>query len=97
MDIGPKTYTVYGVAQRPSVSSVGPVPDANWWRGFLRGRAKAFTRQNVTISAVAGAIEGAQREGVSDAEINEILVPFGLTWDSAEGRVLVRDQPPRRP
>ena len=70
------------------------VPDANWWRGFLRGRARAFTRQNVTLTAVAGAITGAQREGVSDSEINEILKPFGLAWDGVNGRVVLTG--PRR-
>ena len=64
------------------------VPDANWWRGFLRGRARAYIRQNLTRTAVVAAIVGAQREGVSDAEINEILKPFGLAWDSVNGLVV---------
>jgi hypothetical protein len=56
-------------------------------RGYLRGRAQGYMRGKLTLSHILGSVRLAKSKGLTDAEINETLRPFRLTWDVEHDKV----------
>ena len=54
-----------------------------WALGYLKGRARAFSRGNLTVANVLGAARKALALGASYHDIAAVLAIYGLAWDPA--------------
>lgn len=56
-------------------------------RGYLIGRINAYRRGSLSLAHVAGAAALAKRQGLTDADITDILQESGLQWNDTHDAV----------
>jgi hypothetical protein len=62
--------------------------DAQWARKYLVGRVRGYTRDTISLDGVTGAVRLAQKNGLPQSEIDDVLAEFGLRWDASTQAVV---------